>query len=433
MVDNVAGSGEESDALRALVAGSLPKYPTGLPCNRRCRRNPPVLVGAFWAALRCAFLVPAVRIMFSKSHMSRRAIQVGLGLVVLLQISIGRAESISGNLAADAGAINVHTVTCPAGTYLLSTQAINNTQSAPLLNTQSAKGKKATNTTDPTSGDSNFGPLVLNAGSDGVYYVTVNKSGSGPVDYVVQYSCMTLNDVVQSGLLSITPPQIGGEAREGVTTNHVLEIGQGCQTADTNPNGSFKYNPVIAESVVFPIGVENGERSDTGASIALKDVVSTPAAPDQSISSIQDKSIFKIQDLKLDGSGNVVGFHAWRGKLKTNFSGAVPFAYVAPSFNPDSCAKRLLLKVAVADICKSGKNLDIGSVNLWIPDVTPKFSKDALIPGSDGTDHSGFPATLVINRTSALNPACNEGYDVTVWPGDDAIDAYLPIRKYWQP
>jgi hypothetical protein len=355
------------------------------------------------------------------------------GLAFLGQSPAIRADSISGSLGTNAGAINVHPVTCPVGTYLLSSQVINTTESAPLLSAQTVKGKHATNTTDPTSGDASYSPAVLNVGGSGTYHVTATKSASGAADYTVQYLCRTLSDVLQAGLLSITPPIIREEAREGATTMHTLEIGQGCQTSSTNPDGTFKANPVIADSVIFPLTSATGARSDTGSQVALTEVLANASSPIGSISVIQDKSIFRSQDLKLDGNKNVIGFHGLRGQLKTNLTGRIPFVFAAPAFNPASCAKRLLIKVAVADICKPGNRLDVGRVNLWIPDTTSKFSDSSLIPGSDGTAHSGLPATLIINRTSALDAGCGAGYDVTVWPDDNQIDAYLPIPKYWQP
>ena len=371
--------------------------------------------------------------MFSRSRPPYFILKIGLGLVVLGQAPIIGAETLSGTLAADAGAIKVHPVDCPGGTYLLASQILNGTESAPSLSTQSVKGKKATNSTDPTAGDGNYSPLAFNVGGSGRYYLTVTKWGNGSADYTVQYYCRTLSEVLQAGLLSVVPPQVANEAREGATTYHTLDIGQGCQTTAVDANGVFKVNPVIAESVLFPSAVESGERSDTGEQVALQDVISNADGSIGTVSPIQNKSIFKSQDRKLDAGGNVIGFHGVRGNLKTNLVGRVPFAFTAPTFNAASCAKRLLVKIAVADICKTGNKLDIGKVNLWIPDTTSKFSDSTLIPGSDGTVHSGFPATLVINRATALDAGCGAGYDVTVWPGDDLIDAYLPIRKYWQP
>jgi len=361
------------------------------------------------------------------------ALSGGLCSAILIHPAPVPADTISDNLPDDAGAVDVHSVDCPGGSYLLSTKIRNTTESAPLLSTQSVKGKKATNTTDPVSGDTNYSPSAYNVGGSGNYAVTVTKSGRGTVDYTLDYSCRTLSEVLASGLLSVTPPQVRNEAREGQTTSHDLLIGQGCQTATFSPGGSFKTNPVVAESVLFPTATSTGIRSDNGQQIPLNEVISNEKGLAGSVALIQDQSIFRRHDLKLDDSGNTIGFQGIRGKLDTDLIGRVPFTFTAPSFVPSSCANRLLVKIAVADICKARGKPDLGTVNLWIPGTTARFPNSLLILGSDGSPRSGLPATLVINRADPVQPSCGAGYDVTLWPGDEQIDALLPIRGYWQP
>ena len=65
---------------------------------------------------------------------------------------------------------------------------------------------------------------------------------------------------------------------------------------------------------------------------------------------IQDRNIFLAQQQKFDANGNVIGFSATYGMLDTNSSGRVPFQFAAPEFVATSCAKRLLVKIAIADI-----------------------------------------------------------------------------------
>ena len=69
--------------------------------------------------------------------------------------------------------------------------------------------------------------------------------------------------------------------------------------------------------------------------------------------SIHDASIFEVQDETFDANGNVVGFQARKGRLKSNLLGRVPFQFKPQNFVPESCAKRLLIKVAIADICSA--------------------------------------------------------------------------------
>jgi hypothetical protein len=138
---------------------------------------------------------------------------------------------------------------------------------------------------------------------------------------------------------------------------------------------------------------------------------------------VQSKDIFANQTSKLDKLGNVIGFTSINGNLDVNSLGIVPFTAVGPNFASASCAKRLIVQLAVADVCKKG-----GEANLWIPSVTPHFP--------DGTvDGVGEPPQLVINRDMTKNPFqpssnCGKGYDVTVTPSKADVDAHLPIPNY---
>ena len=83
---------------------------------------------------------------------------------------------------------------------------------------------------------------------------------------------------------------------------------------------------------------------------------------------IQDKSIFPNQGERRDANGNEMGFFGRNGNLDINFSGRVPFQFTAPNFFQDSCVKRLLVEIAVADICDtSPPTIRSQKVNLWVP------------------------------------------------------------------
>jgi hypothetical protein len=66
--------------------------------------------------------------------------------------------------------------------------------------------------------------------------------------------------------------------------------------------------------------------------------------------SIQGASILEVQDESFDANGNVVAFQASKGRLESDLLGRVPFDFKPQSFVPESCAKRLLIEVAIADI-----------------------------------------------------------------------------------
>ena len=62
---------------------------------------------------------------------------------------------------------------------------------APLVSVQIRKGTAATNGTDATDGDADFGPTVWVNGGAGVYDVFVDKTAAGAEDYDLFYECMT--------------------------------------------------------------------------------------------------------------------------------------------------------------------------------------------------------------------------------------------------
>jgi hypothetical protein len=137
--------------------------------------------------------------------------------------------------------------------------------------------------------------------------------------------------------------------------------------------------------------------------------------------------------LKLDALGNAIGFVAHDGSLDTGLLGRVPFQFAAPKFVASSCAKRLLVQVAIADVCALGSSAPVvaGNVNLWIPDNGSQYSTAGKAQGIDGV---GAPATLIINRDVTANPlpsACGAGVDVTVAPSAADVDANLAIPGVW--
>lgn len=224
------------------------------------------------------------------------------------------------------------------------------------------------------------------------------------------------------------------QATEGTTAYNALQIGHGC----TKDNG--KKLPVVAQSVVIPTVNPVVLRADPNDStktipVNLSDVISDPLGLAGKVDVVQDRNVFKKQDEVYDATGNnVIGFNSRNGNLQTNLRGLVPFRFTPPAFVPSDanhCAKRLLVKIAIADICKTNVFPPIpGSANLWMPNTTSKFP-NAGVDGTSATYHGGGAATLTINRKDKLDPACGAGYDVTVWPSEEDIDANLPIKGYW--
>ncbi len=202
------------------------------------------------------------------------------------------------------------------------------------------------------------------------------------------------------------------QASEGTTTYNNLVIGHGCTTA------SGSSLPVVAQSVVFP--TVNPRFAVTGTMAGNPAVVSLSTFANVA-QLIQSRDIFSTQVEKKNAAGQVIGFESTDGNLSPELHGLVPFRTAGVSFPADSCATKLIVQIAIADICQ--KN---GAKNLWIPAVTAKYSD----PTVDGI---GAPASLTFNRDLARNPlaaSCGAGYTLTVTPSNEDVDANLKITGW---
>jgi len=221
---------------------------------------------------------------------------------------------------------------------------------------------------------------------------------------------------------------VRSQATESVTEDNALKIGHGC----TTPEGA--RIPMIAQSVVFPSAAPELSTSD-GSPVASLDAVIEQGTVAGLVRAIQDKGVFRAQQVKRDALGNMTGFSGTSGSLDVDVLGRVPFQFAAPKFVATSCARRLLVKVAIADVCLLGAGLadsvKQGKVNLWIPDNGSAFAVAGKAQNIDGI---GAPATLTINRNVAANPlpsSCGAGIDVTVTPSAADVTVNLPIPGVW--
>ena len=224
---------------------------------------------------------------------------------------------------------------------------------------------------------------------------------------------------------------IHDQATEGVTADNSFKLAHTCQLDD----GSWA--PVLAESAVLPIDSPVLTASDGSTVGSLSQVIQTTdlrglAKP------IQDKSVFKSLQLKLDSLGNVIGWSGTGGAMTagSNAPGRIPFQFAAPKVQANSCAVALAVKINIADICVPGlgmsDSVQDGKVNLWIPDNGSQF---ATVGKANGADEGiGAPATLTINRNLTTDPlpsSCGAGITVTVTSNPKEVDANLPIPGYW--
>lgn len=219
---------------------------------------------------------------------------------------------------------------------------------------------------------------------------------------------------------------VRSQAAEGVTADNAMRIGHGCSVPGGNPI------PVVAQSVLFPT-VAPVLSSSNGTAVPSLDAVITQGSLAGLARLVQDQGVFMSQEPKLDALGNSIGFVSQDGSLAVDFLGRVAFQFAAPRFVAASCAKRLLVRVAIADVCSraTGDTVAAGKVNLWIPDDASQYATAGKANGVDGI---GSPATLIVNRDLTANPlppACGAGVDVTVTPSAADVDANLAIPGVW--
>jgi hypothetical protein len=213
------------------------------------------------------------------------------------------------------------------------------------------------------------------------------------------------------------------QAMEGKTSYHALVISHGCE----NPQLG-KMTPVKAQSMILPTLKPIITRADTGETLQWTDVVEDDTGMGLAgrVELIQDRSIFKTQYPIYDGAGNRIGFYGTGGNLQVDSLGLVPFRFAAVTFVAGGCARRLLIKLAVADICSLEFPPKPGTAGLWIPSTTTRFRNPLLM---------GNPAVLIVNRDLVNNPlpvnaGCGTGFDVTVTPSAQDVDASLPFKGW---
>jgi hypothetical protein len=229
-----------------------------------------------------------------------------------------------------------------------------------------------------------------------------------------------------AGSTAFAETTIRSAATEGRTDDNAIRIEHGCQT-----RGGDEAS-VIAQSVVFP-SVSPQITASNGSAIADLSQVITQGTIAGLAKPVQDNNIFLSQKVKYDSLGNAAGFSGADGMLALDMQGRVPFQFTPPNFVATSCARRLLIKIAIADICASnlGDTTPAGKINLWIP---ANGSRYATMGAAAGVDGIGLPATLIVNRDLAANPLagpCGAGIDVTVTPSAADVDANLPIPGVW--
>lgn len=224
-----------------------------------------------------------------------------------------------------------------------------------------------------------------------------------------------------------------------VATWNAVKIGHGCATnaAGEGVVGT-KQKDVIAISALFPNPTDikdvifrgsKGTVATVGQEATLPDLSTHLVGSTSSVAStiaitpITQGNMFVNTTNIWDNVNKIRGFQSWAGPtpfngpvllesvLKfnptdgtTTTTGLAPFGISAVAFKPESCAKKLVIRVAVADWCMSGakNNADPSRVDVWIGSKTTLFNDDLVMP-SAGSTPMYWPG-LTVNRDLALNP-----------------------------
>ncbi len=211
---------------------------------------------------------------------------------------------------------------------------------------------------------------------------------------------------------------------------NAFSIPHGCAAPD-----SREFKSVRAQGIMFPNGADSiAIQAGTGAVVNLQDEIVGNAI--MSATPIQDFNIFKkikvvkgpVPEFNSHGvkTQDNRAFHYSKGRLATDLVGLVPFRASFPTFKPESCAVTLNIKLAVANYCTRSKVKD-NRADIWIGNTTEKFNDPDVVS-------TGFWPYIDVARNLNTNPlpeSCGEGYVIEVYPGNEAIDKYLPVRGYW--
>ncbi|MGR9087324.1 MAG: hypothetical protein ACU841_09665 [Gammaproteobacteria bacterium] len=380
--------------------------------------------------------------------------------VIVLVAGFGQAASAhtkNNSLGDPAGATDIWLVTCATGDAVngkLEVSVKNVTPSSPLLSVHVSRDGATESATDAVSGDANFSPKVTLAKGDGGYTVTLDKAGAGGLNYALEYHCKTGGGLHTGDDTSIAPIQDDGEqtppppadtrvepteikdeAAELTTHYTGIAIGQGCQ----DDAKSSAPKPVKAMSSVFPNATDSKafkiETDGSETPIALSDYIENASGGVISLSPgiVQDRSVFKKLTEIVDASGKVRGFDVRSGKLGGDAIGVIPFHVTTPAFKAGTCAKRLLIRIAVANYCNTSRNTNKDDrADIWMGGTTGMFNDPGIMPPDFAADP--YWPTLTVNRDLAKKPlagGCGSGFDIAVQPSESDIDTYLPVKGFW--
>jgi len=247
---------------------------------------------------------------------------------------------------------------------------------------------------------------------------------------------------------------------EGVVSQNAVNITHGCVSGEDSSGAVSK--DVIALSVMFPnaadpklaiikkmhptSGAEIGALDDLSGHIVgvLPGVGFTNLGLNTVQPSIWPNFIRYIDNKTLIGRYNTPlkrGFATHNGNpfpsapiwySDTSGQAWAPFTVGPISFEKESCALSLLVRVATANWCLRGQanNSDGSRADIWIGHATPKFNDFSTLPFPN--DGRSYWPTMRVLRDLTKNPlptGCGVGYNLSIQPTAEDIDAWLPIPR----
>jgi hypothetical protein len=224
------------------------------------------------------------------------------------------------------------------------------------------------------------------------------------------------------------------EELEGTTGYNWFSIPHGCGSSHAH---GAKNQPVRAQSVVFPNGADSiAERTDTKESVNLQDHIT--GNPVMTAKPAVNSLFKKIKTLTgpvpsftshgSELTEDVRAFVFTNGKLQDGLLGVIPWSASFPTFKSDSCATALTVYIAIASYCtNSSSEDDDDRADIWMGRLTEKFDDPDVV----SVDFWPYLKVIRDLENNPLPEGCGEGFEIAVYPSDEAIDEFLPIAGYW--
>jgi hypothetical protein len=215
---------------------------------------------------------------------------------------------------------------------------------------------------------------------------------------------------------------------EGVRTDNNVMVPHGCSE-----------KPVIGQALVFPQvstalvdASPDANAAVTAASFARVDAPASNFISPIKVAGIRSRDSFEINELIFDDANNPIGAWWAGGQIPaSNWVGKQPMRINAISIVPASCARKVIVVPAIANVCEvtslnaiNGKDPDgTTNVDLWT-------APDAGHPNYDGAAWN-YPAPYTVNRNLETNPLpanCGEGIAVRIYPSAAQLDRDMPVK-----